>query len=60
MVGLLTYTAAAAVSAGIISALTAPVIKFMKNKKIEETVWTQSKPEKITDLGTVKNLKVYP
>jgi len=60
MVGLLAYTAAVAVSTGIISTLTVPVVKFMKNKKIEETFWTQNKPKKITDMGTVKNLKVLP
>lgn len=59
MISLLSYTAAILFLC-LISALTIPVIKFMKNKKIEKTVWEHNKPEKITNLGTVNELKVLP
>jgi len=53
-------TVAAILCLVLVSAFIVPVIKFMKNKKIEQTVWEQNKPAKINDLGAVKGLKILP
>jgi len=41
-------------------ALLVPIVKFIKNKKLEEKSWQESEFESITDLGTVKELKILP
>jgi len=45
---------------GLLLALIVPIVRFVKNKKIEEKTWQQNKPEKIIDFGVVKELKVLP
>ena len=60
MIKLIGYVTLGVFVLGLILGFAFSVQNFNKNKKIEETAWKEFKPDKLENLGTVKELKIMP
>ncbi|PKM81978.1 MAG: MBL fold metallo-hydrolase [Firmicutes bacterium HGW-Firmicutes-14] len=60
MIKMIGYAVLGVLVLGLSLAFAVSVQKFISNQKLAETAWNEYKPQKIEDLGTVKDLKIMP